>query len=520
MSAGDRATQYIGWEYFRKDLWRWPIGLNPNYGMEFSSSIILSDSIPLAAVFFKFFRFLLPDSFQYFGLWILLCFVLQSYFFFAITKTISGDIRVSFIAGILSIFLPPFLWRIAHHTSISAHWIILAALLVYVTQPIGDRRRALKWIGIIGVSTSIAAYLLAMVFLIWLADIWQRKIQNTLNVRSLLSELTASFIVIFAVLWVLGFFPIHAGYLSGGYGSHGLNIFSIINPQGLQNDVNDKWSYFIPSLGQREGDYEGFNYFGLGAGILTFSGIIIWAINRQISIPQRYHPLFFANLCFFIFAISNQVGIGDYQFTYWVPDIGVKIASTMRASGRFFWPVFYSSILLSIWVWYKFFPKKFFIILFFLTIVQVIDTNSGWKYLRSSFHPEVNLEKFAFPKVVDCLSRGYDKTRKLPAENAGKNWERIAFFSVTHGKPTDSIYMARINEPAYQKYRMNLSENIVNRNLDHDAIYFINHEYYSLISKKMGNEDLAIKVDEDLYIYVNKKFLSKSSAINECLYEK
>src|SRR6185312_11219417 len=41
----DGYTHYLGWEFFRRSPWTWPLGLNPDYGMQFSSSILFSDSI-------------------------------------------------------------------------------------------------------------------------------------------------------------------------------------------------------------------------------------------------------------------------------------------------------------------------------------------------------------------------------------------------------------------------------------------------------------------------------------------
>ena len=66
-----------GWNFFRIDEWRFPILSNPNLGIYLNNNLIYSDSIPLFALFFKIFNFILPDNFQYFSLWIL--FSLQQY---------------------------------------------------------------------------------------------------------------------------------------------------------------------------------------------------------------------------------------------------------------------------------------------------------------------------------------------------------------------------------------------------------------------------------------------------------
>ena len=80
--VGNDVTQhYLGWVFFRHGPWSFPIGLNPANGLEFSSSIVFSDSIPLLAFVFKFLSPILPEPFQYMGIWLLMCFVLGSSFF-------------------------------------------------------------------------------------------------------------------------------------------------------------------------------------------------------------------------------------------------------------------------------------------------------------------------------------------------------------------------------------------------------------------------------------------------------
>ena len=81
---GDLAQYQLGWKFYREDFWRFPLGLNPNYGITNSSSIIYSDSIPLLAIFFKIFRNFLFEDFQYFSFWIFICIYLQALLSFKI----------------------------------------------------------------------------------------------------------------------------------------------------------------------------------------------------------------------------------------------------------------------------------------------------------------------------------------------------------------------------------------------------------------------------------------------------
>ncbi len=74
----DARAYFIGWHYYRFTPWGFPLGVSPRYGAEISSSIAFIDNVPLFAIPFKVLSPWLPDPFQYFGLWILCCFVLQA----------------------------------------------------------------------------------------------------------------------------------------------------------------------------------------------------------------------------------------------------------------------------------------------------------------------------------------------------------------------------------------------------------------------------------------------------------
>ena len=46
LNSGDLSTYQLGWKYFSTDIWRFPISLNPNYGIYVGGSLVFSDSIP------------------------------------------------------------------------------------------------------------------------------------------------------------------------------------------------------------------------------------------------------------------------------------------------------------------------------------------------------------------------------------------------------------------------------------------------------------------------------------------
>jgi hypothetical protein len=98
--GNESAIEQTAWYFFRNDIWRFPFGNNPNYGDEISTSIVFSDSIPILALFFKLFKSFLPENFQYFSLWYLICFYFQLFFSFKILKKFTNSIPYSLIGSI------------------------------------------------------------------------------------------------------------------------------------------------------------------------------------------------------------------------------------------------------------------------------------------------------------------------------------------------------------------------------------------------------------------------------------
>ena len=86
---GDISNSQNGWSFFKNDEWHFPLGKNPNYGLEISTSIIFSDSIPLFAFIFKILKNFLSENFQYFSFWIFVCFFLQLYISYLIIYKVS-----------------------------------------------------------------------------------------------------------------------------------------------------------------------------------------------------------------------------------------------------------------------------------------------------------------------------------------------------------------------------------------------------------------------------------------------
>jgi len=138
LQGGDPGTHYLGWEFFRRGPWTFPVGLNPNYGMAVASSIVYSDSIPLVAIPLKILHPYLGETFQYLGLWILICFCLQAFFSWKIAQLMTSQKIIQVLIMAILVFSPTMMGRYTWATSLSSHFLFLASIYLVL---IGLRKK-------------------------------------------------------------------------------------------------------------------------------------------------------------------------------------------------------------------------------------------------------------------------------------------------------------------------------------------------------------------------------------------
>jgi len=151
--SNDASLHQLGWYFFKNDIWRFPLGNNPNYGEEISSSIVYTDSIPLLAFFFKLFKIFIPGKFQYFSLWYFICFYLQLFLSFKILNKFTNSISYSFIGSLFFLVAPIFIYRVNYHGSVSGQWILLLTLYLALFYKVDKAK--LNWFLLIILSSLI-----------------------------------------------------------------------------------------------------------------------------------------------------------------------------------------------------------------------------------------------------------------------------------------------------------------------------------------------------------------------------
>ena len=442
---GEDPTQhYLGWAFFRQGPWTWPYGASPDWGLEFSNSILYTDSVPLLAFVFKPFSPLLPHPFQYLGIWVLSCFMLQAWFAWKIAGRFTASTALRLSAAGFFVFSPPMVFRLVGHWSLIGHWTILAALYLWLT-PDGTRR-TLWWSLLTATAALVHMYLFLMTTLLWGVS-WVTRVGGRQKPwRALLVEAVAVPSALLFSLWQVGFFLVGEGKAGGGYGRFGMNLNALVNPSG--------WSYVLPSLPTREGNHEGFSFLGLGGLFLMAVAVPAAVRLRQrgaLRFQARWIPL--AVLCLLLtpLAVSHHVTVGDQLHVYPIPAIVESVGEMTRASGRLFWPVFYATLVAALALVIRGYrPRTAAVLVGCAFLLQATDTAHGWLNVNPSLRARGRSWNSSLTHEFWYEAPSvYRKIRVILPRNHAQNWREISDHAQRHGMATDAAYLSRVDRGRY-----------------------------------------------------------------------
>lgn len=251
----DPAQHYLGWELFRRSPVHLPyIGANYNAVYPFRTSVLFTDSLPLAALLFKLLGGILPTRFQYFGWWGLFCYMMQGGLAQAVIARIAGvqpafgrgDKSKAAIAIIMSpgqtaklwgsvlgagvlVLFPALTMRTFAHEALAGTWLVLLALYLWLRSDelmSATRRACLLW-GLMGLlCAGIHLYYLPMVGLVLVGYAVRRALQKR-GPAAVLLPIAAFCAAALAELFLLGAFAVNFAGYSNGYlsGADYLGLF-------------------------------------------------------------------------------------------------------------------------------------------------------------------------------------------------------------------------------------------------------------------------------------------------------
>lgn len=490
LSPGDSGWHWINWLFFREtSIFQFPIFENYNYGMELSSSIAINDSLPIMALIFKPLSFILPFDFQYFGLWILICFILQGQLGLILLRKVTNNEFLSLLGACFFILAPPFLWRLWGHYSLMAHWLIILGIIIFYSSNFNLR----NWILLLILTALVNAYILAIILSIFILDlIYRTRIEGFRSKDSFLIFFKAFSLLILS-LYVFGYFSNGASIGSGGYSLYRANLNTFFND-------NDFWSYILPDIGSIPNDYEGFAFLGVGIIVLLFISLYEVFKNKLLLntiFSKKNIYLLSLSILLFLFAITNKITLGTLVlFEFDLPEFFKIFTRPLRSSGRMVWLLFY---LIYCAIFFILANSKhlqsYKYLLPILLVIQIFDTGaaaSNFRFKMSdtrayNLKPYINSNDPKNIAIVKTLNSFWDSPLVSPEwikikdnykkiiyvypRNRPENAYPLVYFAAKNKLATNFGYFSRYKGSKKDEIYSKIDETINKKNYDADSIY-------------------------------------------------
>lgn len=472
---GDPSTSYLGWQFFRKTpLLQFPLGLNPNYGTGFSSSIMFTDSVPLIAIPLKYLSFLLPYEFQYFGLWIFAAFVFQAWFAWKVLSHFVSHLGVLLFGVVLFTNTPVLIYRMVHegagHIGFIGQFLILWSISLYL-----DEAPTKKWMQILVVTPLIWMGFIPIIFVMYISSISQRLYSQSKplanKIVAMVTSIAFGLISIIGTLWVTGGLQV-SEFADSGFGYYRTSLTSLFDPQipGLFS-----FSQIIPNLNNLPGSQEGFAFLGVPSLFLILASLVFFKKHSPL-LHQKYLFLFFGVIGMGVFSLSNRVSIlGRELFVYPIPREVLQTISPFRASGRFVWPFVYVAMLFAVTSISRLLANRkrlIAVLLFVLGVTQLIDSVPVYQNVRERYSIIAFTPRLTSP-MWDTLAQNYDHIVAIPPLNNDPGWFELALLADKWGMSTNTTYLARFSQQKFIAAVTKAQNDLSNLSFDSKTLYVI-----------------------------------------------
>lgn len=235
---------------------------------------------------------------------------------------------------------------------------------------------------------------------------------------------------------------------AGNYGAFAMPIDALVNP------AIPSYSTMIPAIAQHPGrGFEGFQYLGVGL-FLTIVAAIVAAVGYPVSPDERavHRRLLWLIPAFVVLtalAITNYPEFAGRSLPRFpLPAALAPLLDTLRASGRLFWPVAYTLVLIAILAVYRLGAVRAGQLLAVFAAVQTIDLANMAVAIRATSAAAAThrlYERTRDPRWTSAITAARDvalepgdPTRDLAL------FQEIAWRAVTLGRPVRTVYAARI----------------------------------------------------------------------------
>jgi hypothetical protein len=358
-TTGDASQHVAGWLFYSKDEWRFPLLYTERVNYPEGVSIAFMDSIPLIALLLKPIAPLLPEGFHYIGAWQGITYLIQAIAAVFLFRALGyKGLLENLVAAFFAITWSTIVFRMGH-TSLMTHGLILFSLAFYFLGRQGKWQSNTATIALISTSAIallVHPYLMAMcygVFLAFLAD----QVFSGESFKKQILRVIISLVIFIFLAATLGYMGPSSSDVSG-FGYYSMNLIAPFCGGSFLNCNFDATG----------GQYEGFNYLGIGVLILCLFTLITQ--SHQIkNIIKQYPALIIMVIIFTLYSLSTKVYLGSYKIvTYSLHGVFDFLVHTFRSSGRFFWITGYLILFAALAGLFAYRDKKVIIFLLLVTI--------------------------------------------------------------------------------------------------------------------------------------------------------
>ena len=310
LNGNDPTCHHLASVFFRNEGWHFPLGRIETQNIAQTTSIGLTDSIPLVALSLKLFG--ISGNFQYLGLWQLFCLILMGIFGVLWAQKWTPSPLLQVLAATFLVASPLVLFRMSVHAALCAQWLVLAGLWLY-QKP----WRTMPWAFLVALAALIHPYFLAMLL-------------GFAFFKTFYSKKYLPFLFLLALAAILIY---AAGYLEG----------DSLQAGGFGHPRARPYSFFLPWLHE-------YSLF-LGLGILALAALLLFKRPKNIAFlnaeSKGLLPCVFLMLLFAFLTprFARLWLVGD-------------IFQMFRANVRFGWPFAYLAMLFVVAGIIQSFPKK------------------------------------------------------------------------------------------------------------------------------------------------------------------
>jgi hypothetical protein len=468
----DPSGHFLGWHLFRHDAWWLPPGAVMAFGYPIGTSVALTDSIPLVAIPLKLADGLLPPVFQFMGLWLLACFVLQAVFGTLLVATVTASPLLQLLGAALFALSPVLLNRIGHQ-ALCAHWLLLAALWLYARSVNTTAAPSFGWwIALTAAVALTHPYLTVQVVAVAVAAIVATCGRGK-QLRAAAIRLGALAVTVGASWWAAGYFVVRDAdsLQETGFGRLSLNLVApFLPPPGAWLDGR------VPLAGLGHEQLEGYSYLGLGGFVLLGVALCVGLalIRRGMWSAGRYVPLVVACVVLTLLAIGPTVTLGtrvlfEYDGSWWGP-LGI-----FRSSGRVFWIVYYAILFAGIAAIVRL-PRGWAAgVLATALVLQQIDL-AGVQRISKTMR-DIRAESPLSHELWTILPPHYRHMVLYPTNmcspNPGIDYRDLAVLAGSAGATINAGYAGRVDVAQLQAYCRDLEAALARGEVADDSLYVV-----------------------------------------------